>query len=151
MLHQRVAPIVLVEDTQEDAYFVRYALQTARIANPLVVFGMASQARQHFADTRADLPALFIVDVNLAGGENGIDFLRWVRQQQPPLSTTPAMMLTGSTRPEDQNEAERLGSVHFLIKPVTGDTVTSAVQSLGFVVAALGSDFTMQRTIERRS
>ena len=148
---QRGAPIILVEDTVEDAFFVRHSLDKANIANPIVRFQSSTQARQHFDEGhRVETPALFILDVNLAGGESGIDFLRWLREQPPPLGTTPVMMLTGSTRVEDRSEAELLGSVYYLLKPVSADTVTSAVQSLGFVVSNLGSDFTMKRTIERR-
>jgi DNA-binding response OmpR family regulator len=148
---QRGAPIVLVEDTTEDAFFVRHALDKAHIANPIIVLQSASQARLHFDEARrAETPALFVLDVNLAGGESGIDLLRWLREQPPPLGTTPVMMLTGSTRVEDRSEAELLGSVYYLLKPVSADTMTSAVQSLGFVVSNLASDFTMKRTIERR-
>jgi len=148
---RRGAPIVLIEDSRDDAFFVRRALEKARIANPIIVFQSATQGRQHLDEpNRVDCPALFILDVNLVGGETGVDFLRWLRQQPAPLGTTPTMMLTGSTRPEDRTGAELLGSVYFLLKPVSADTVTSAVQSLGFVVSNLRSDFTMQRTIERR-
>jgi CheY-like chemotaxis protein len=146
----RAAPIVLVEDSRDDAFFFRISLEQAHIANPIVILETASQARQHFDEAhRVDLPALFVVDVNLVGGETGLDFLRWLRQQRAPLGSTPTMMLTGSTRPRDREEAELLGSVCFLLKPVSADTITSAVQSLGFVVSNLASDFTMQRTIER--
>lgn len=148
---QRGAPIVLIEDSREDAFFVHRALEKARIANPIIVFQSATQARQHLDEAHGvDCPTLFILDVNLVGSETGVDFLRWLRQQSAPLGTTPTMMLTGSTRPEDRTEVELLGSVYFLLKPVSADTVTSAVQSLGFVVSNLRSDFTMQRTIERR-
>jgi DNA-binding response OmpR family regulator len=148
---RRVAPIILIEDSRDDAFFVRDAIAQAHIANPIIVLQTASQARQHFeAAHGVDLPALFVVDVNLIGGETGFDFLRWLRLQQAPLGSTPTMMLTGSTRREDREEAELLGSVYFLLKPVSADTVTSAVQSLGFVVSNLTSDFTMQRTIERK-
>jgi CheY-like chemotaxis protein len=145
------APIIVVEDSPDDAFFVRDALAKAHIANPLIIFQTADHARQHFDEShRVDLPALFIVDVNLIAGETGIDFLRWLRQQRAPLGSTPTMMLTGSTRPEDRDQADLLGSVYFLLKPVSADTVTSAVQSLGFVVSNLAPDFTVQRTIERR-
>jgi CheY-like chemotaxis protein len=132
------APIVLVEDNRQDASFVRRALESAGISNPLLVFATAHEARDHFDEGRqVELPALFVIDIVLVGGETGIEFLRWVRQQRAPLGTTPAMMLTGSTRPEHQDDAALLGSVYFLIKPVTAATLVAAVQSLGLVVSAL--------------
>jgi DNA-binding response OmpR family regulator len=145
------APIVLVEDSSDDAFFVKSALAKAHISNPIMVFEAARQARRHFELRRSDLPVLLIIDIHLLGVESGIDFLRWVRQQRAPLGTTPAMMLTGSTRSEDQDEAEMLGSVFFLIKPATADAVTSAVQSLALEVSTRGSSVAMRRTIERRT
>jgi CheY-like chemotaxis protein len=141
---------VLLEDCATDAYFVRHALHAAHVVNPLIQFTTAVDARAHFSDRSTfDLPALFIMDVNLAGGETGIEFLRWLRQQLAPLCSTPTMMLTGSAQPEDRTDALMLGAVYFLRKPVTADMLNAAVQSLGFVITNLVG-VTAQRTIERR-
>jgi DNA-binding response OmpR family regulator len=144
------AAIVLMEDDANDAFFFRDALQKASIINPVLCFETAKQARRHFAETKQFvLPALFVLDVNLAGGETGIEFLRWLRQQRAPLGSTPTMMLTGSDRPADRAEAELLGSIDFLRKPVSEDTVVAAIQSLGFLLKTpIG--YTAERAIERR-
>ena len=150
MTHQGVAPIVLLEDDRNDEFFVRHALERAHIVNPVLCFPTGTQGRSHVSQTRASaMPALFVIDVNLAGGETGIEFLRWLRQQPSPLGSTPAMMLTGSDRPADRDEAELLGAIYFLLKPVTEDKLTAAVQALGFVITTL-TDVASQRTIERR-
>jgi CheY-like chemotaxis protein len=147
---RRIEPIVLMEDDSHDTFFVRHALKKANIVNPLVCFKTAKEARDHFAATSTfAVPALFVVDVNLAGGETGIEFLRWLRQQPSPLGSTPTMMLTGSTRRADRQQAEKLGSIHFLHKPVTEDMLTRAMESLGFLIVSL-TGFTTERTIERR-
>jgi CheY-like chemotaxis protein len=139
-----------MEDSATDAYFVRHALNAAHVVNPLIQFTTAADARAHFADTSTfALPALFVMDVNLAGGETGIEFLRWLRHQLPPLGATPAMMLSGSVQPEDRSDALVLGAVYFLRKPVTADALSTAVQSLGFVITNRVGE-TPQRTIERR-
>jgi CheY-like chemotaxis protein len=144
------APLVLLEDDPDDAYFVRRALAKAHIVNALLRFETAEQARRHFAGLAGSpLPALFIMDVNLAGGETGLDFLRWLRRQHAPLRSTPVMMVTGSDQPADREEAHSLGAVYFLHKPVTEDAFTTAVQSLGFVISSL-TGLTTQRIIERR-
>jgi CheY-like chemotaxis protein len=138
-----------MEDDANDAYFVRYALDKAQIANPILHFETARRARTHFAET-ADfvLPALFILDVNLAGGQTGIEFLRWLREQRAPLGSTPVMMLTASERPGDRDEAELLGSIYFLRKPVTVEAFTAAIHSLGYALAS-SSAGDSRRTIER--
>jgi CheY-like chemotaxis protein len=144
------APIVLVEDNEHDTFFVRRALDKAGIVNPIIRFRTAAEARVYFDEARrAPTPALFIMDIHLVGGETGIDLLRWVRQQSRPLGSTPAMMLTGSQHPDDRDEAEMLGATSFLQKPVSEETLTAAVQSLGFVIVSL-TGYTTQRTIARR-
>jgi CheY-like chemotaxis protein len=143
-----MGPIVLVEDDANDALFVRQALEAAQITNPLVQFTTAEKAR-HDVTTFAPV-VLFILDVHLSGNESGIDLLRWLRDQTPPLGQTPAIMLTGSDHPAHGAESNRLGVTAFLRKPVTEATLTDAVRSLGFqIVTSLVSGRMMFR-IERR-
>src|SRR5438552_465548 len=108
----------------------------AHIGNPIIAFATAEQARRYLKESRA-LPVLFILDVNLTGGESGIAFLRWLRERRSPLGSTPAMMLTVSESPADQDEAAMLGSIYFLHKPVTEQAITAAVDSLRCVVTTL--------------
>jgi CheY-like chemotaxis protein len=148
----RVAPIVLLEDDPLDASFVKLALTTARIRNPLHNFDSVAAIRTFLSSTFADeRPVLFILDFHVSGPETGLDFLRWLRQQESPMGSTPALMLTGSDRPEDRDECLGLGSTSFLKKPVTETTLTDAVQALGFViVTSLTSGEVGFRIIERR-
>jgi DNA-binding response OmpR family regulator len=77
---QLLAPIVLVEDDPNDAFFVRHALGAALIANPLTEYQSAEQARREVTIPGASMPpVLFILDVHLSGNESGIDLLRWLR------------------------------------------------------------------------
>ena len=41
-----LAPIVLVEDDANDAFFVRQALEAAQIANPLIEYKGAEETRR---------------------------------------------------------------------------------------------------------
>jgi CheY-like chemotaxis protein len=147
----RRAPIVLVEDDQNDVFFVRHALDTARIGNPVVACRNAPEAKRALLERfDEDPPALLILDINLSAGETGIDLLRWVRGQAPPIGSTPAMLLTGSDRPGDIDEAQSLGATCFLVKPVTEARLSTAVQALGFVVmTSLSSGQMGFRIIER--
>jgi CheY-like chemotaxis protein len=96
-------------------------------------------------------PVLVILDLNLAGAETGLDVLDWIRQQPEPLASTPALVLTGSARQRDRDESTRLGAMIFLQKPVTEESLTRAVQSLGFVIVSnLTSGQLGLRIIERR-
>jgi DNA-binding NarL/FixJ family response regulator len=131
--HWYQAPIVLVENDPNDVFFVQHALEQARIRNPLTVCASADEARRAIAMPHG-VPIIMILDIGLAGGETGLDFLRWLREQPPPLGTTPTMMLTGSHQPDDYEAAMAYGAVAFLLKPVTEQRLADAVQALGFVV-----------------
>lgn len=130
-----LAAIALADDDPNDAFFARRAMELAHIVNPILTFETGKQLRDYLAGPGSvSPPALFVLDVNLAGGETGIEFLRWLRQQPGPVGSTPAVMLTGSADPGDRDEIERLAPVHFLEKPPTAATITAAVRSVAAVV-----------------
>jgi DNA-binding response OmpR family regulator len=126
---------VLVEDDPDDTYFVRHALSAARIKNHIVACRNAAEARELV--TRRVVPsspALFVLDIDLGPQESGLGLLRWIRAQPPPLGTTPVMMLTGSHDSEHRAEANVLGAIWFLTKPVAEEELVRAIQALGLTV-----------------
>ena len=129
-----IAPIMLLEDDANDAFFVQHALKAALIQNPVRVLDSAEQAFVQLGSSILLEPALVILDVRLAGSQTGLDVLSWIRQQPEPMGSTPAIILTGSDRPEDREASERLGALVFLEKPVTEHNLIGAVQALGFDV-----------------
>jgi len=146
-----IAPIILVEDDPDDAFFVRRALEMARIQNPLSVFTSGEQACEHLRPERGTpLPVLAVLDLHLAGDATGLDVLCWIRQQPGPLGATPVLILTGSDRPEDRDEGRRLGAMLYLQKPVTEESLTRAVQALGFVITTTAAGGQTQRIVQRR-
>lgn len=146
-----VAPIVLVEDNDDDAFFVGAALKGAKISNALITVTSAAEARAALLSPPRDRlqPVLFILDVELPGGESGVDFLRWLRRQDEPLASTPAMMLTGTGR-ASHDASRALGSHFYLEKPVSPEQLANAVQALGFVVLTTADSGGAVRIIERR-
>jgi CheY-like chemotaxis protein len=128
--------IVLVEDDPSDTFFARQALQEANVGNPLFVFESAAAARRHLVARPSEPPALLMLDIHLQGGETGLDLLRWVRRQPPPLRITPAIMLTGSHQAEHRLTGNELGILGFLQKPVTNAQLAAAVRALGFEILA---------------
>jgi CheY-like chemotaxis protein len=150
-MHSEPRPIVVVDDDPNDVFFIRHALESARIQNPLSVFESAEGVRAYLGALPAGAgPVLIILDLNLSGNESGLDVLTWIREQPEPLSATPTMMLTGSVRPEDREDCRRRGAVTFLEKPVTEATLTSAVQQLGFVIVLTRLGQAGARVIQRR-
>lgn len=151
-LGRPAAPIVLLEDDADDAYFVCRALADAKVANPVVTCRTAAEAKHLLSSESDDAPVLFILDVLLGSRtETGLDYLEWLRLQPAPFGTTPAMMLTGSSQAEHARVARRLGATSFVTKPVTRESLAVAVQALGFVVVtSVLTGVTGSRIIERR-
>ena len=150
MLYERVHPILLLEDDSDDASFVRRALTKARITNELNVCRTVQEARELVELLDGDrFPALVIVDLALPG-EGGLGFLKWLRQQPPPVGTIPAMIFSVSTDPAERQEASALRAVLFLQKPASEHALTHAVQALGFVVTTTVAGGESRRVIEPR-
>ena len=151
MVVAKIQPILLVEDEADDASFVRRALTKARIKNPLVMYTTAEQARKALAgQTPDELPILAIVDIFLPGREDGLDFLVWLRTQAHPLGSMPALIYSVSDSSEHVQAARRIAGTRMLRKPVTDETLSHSVQSLGFVVATTTTDGRLERVIEPR-
>jgi CheY-like chemotaxis protein len=113
--------ILLVEDDENDAFFLRHALSDAGCIHPVNVVKHGQQAIDYlagageFADrNRHPLPRLLLLDLKLPG-LGGLDVLGWLRQQ-PVLSTLVVIVFTSSQQPADIERAYRLGANAFLIK-----------------------------------
>src|SRR6266403_4670680 len=117
-------PILLVEDDENDIFFLKYAFEAAGIKNPTQVVhdgqqavdflsgvGVYSDRRQH------PFPWLVLLDLKLPI-KMGMDVLRWINQQ-PKFATLLVVVLTSSSDSRDIEEAYRYGARSFLVKPLS--------------------------------
>ena len=81
----------------------------------------AAQARQHLAEETFELS---IADICLPD-EGGVSLLKYVRQQQPDLST---MLITGRAGARTMVDAIRLNVREYLCKPFTLHMLRAAVE-----------------------
>ena len=116
------ALILIVDDSEDDITVVRKALQKASIANPLYAVKSGEEAIQYFKGEgrysnrdEYPLPDLLLLDLKMPGID-GFEVLRWIRQQ-PTLSATRVVVLTGSDHIRDVNQAYQLGANSFMVKP----------------------------------
>ncbi len=119
-------PILVVEDDENDVFFLKHAFETAGIANPVHVVADGQQAIDYLAGkgpcadrARFPLPCLVLLDLKLPVLA-GLDVLRWIRQR-PALQTLLIIVLSSSSAFQDIDEAYRLGARSFLIKPLSID------------------------------
>jgi CheY-like chemotaxis protein len=115
-------PLALIEDNEDDVFFMRRALRAAEIDNPIVVLrdGRAAMdylsGRGIYADRdRYPLPCLALLDLKLPEA-GGFEVLAWIRAE-PKVGALVVIVLTTSGEHRDIARAYALGANAYLIKP----------------------------------
>ena len=115
--------ILLVEDDENDVFFLTYAFEAAGVVNPVAVARDGQEAMDYLAGAgrysdrkRFPLPGLVLLDLKLPV-KTGLDVLRWIRQSG--MNHLLVIVLTSSKDPHDVDEAYRLGARSFLVKPLS--------------------------------
>lgn len=129
-------PILLVEDDDNDIFFAKRAVESAKIPNPLNVVTDGVQAVEYLtkalqAETAEDAvtrPGLVLLDLKLPRMK-GLEVLAWIRAQKQ-LATIPVVIMSSSIEPNDVKEAYALGANSFLQKPPTGAKLIELMASL---------------------
>lgn len=109
---QTVARVLVVEDHPDIGDLMRAALGRALIEATLVTSGEA--ALQTVRQAPFDLILLNIA----LPGMSGLDVCRALKAD-PQLKDIPVIFVSGQNSPENKQEAEQLGAVDFIEKPVT--------------------------------
>jgi CheY-like chemotaxis protein len=129
------APVLYVEDDDNDAFLLQRAFRQAEIPNPLIILPHGDAALAYMSGTGAyenraenPLPGLVILDLNMPG-KNGFEVLRWMRQNRlcPGL---PVVVLTSSHQEGDIGRAYAEGANGFLVKPNKPDELFAMVKAL---------------------
>jgi CheY-like chemotaxis protein len=114
--------ILLIEDNEDDVFFMRRALKAAGIENPLSVARDGQEAIDYlkgnhpFADrTKFQVPCLAFLDLKLPH-LSGHEVLEWLRSQEH-LRELVVLVLTTSRERRDIDEAYRKGANAYLVKP----------------------------------
>ncbi len=121
-----MATLLLVEDNEDDAFFMRRALKRAGISHPLhhVTDGREAVAylagEGNYADRSAHpFPTVVFLDLNLPH-KSGLQVLEWIRQQ-PQFARIVVIALTSSSERIDLERAYRLGANSYVVKPPSAD------------------------------
>jgi CheY-like chemotaxis protein len=124
--------ILLVEDDDNDVYFMKRAAQQAGILHSLQVAQDGQEAldylgglREYADRQRFPLPYLVLLDLKLPR-VMGFEVLKWIRQQ-PELRTSIVIVLSSSELGPDIERAYQLGANSYLVKPSTPDELTEMI------------------------
>lgn len=133
---ERLAPVLLVEDSPEDFEATRRALQRAGLPNPLAHCATGDEALAYlFARknaggeaAKAKPPALILLDLNLPGTD-GRQVLAEVKKDET-LRQIPVVVLTTSSDERDVAACYLAGANSYIQKPVDLKAFRLAVASL---------------------
>jgi len=114
--------ILLVEDSPDDVFFFRRAVNKAGIlvdtcvaVDGLEAINYLTNQRQFADPAKFRPPCVMFLDLKLPH-VNGFEVLEWLRAH-PERTAPPVVVLTSSDEPEDRERAMRLGATLFLTKP----------------------------------
>jgi CheY-like chemotaxis protein len=114
--------ILLVDDSEDDLFFMRAAFKKAEFSGPVHEVHNGEEAIAYLKGEGAysdrnefPMPAVMLLDLNMPR-KNGFDVVQWVRAQ-PGLKRISIIILTASMRTEDVERAFDLGATAFLVKP----------------------------------
>ncbi len=127
--------ILLVEDSPDDVFFMRYALKKAQLEHPLHVATDGEEAIAYLSGTGKysnrevfPFPTVVFLDLKLPC-LSGFEVLAWLRAQ-PALSETPVFILTGSSEERDRQRARELGVMAYYVKPPDEAMLRQATEML---------------------
>lgn len=126
--------ILLVEDEENDAFFMQHAMKKAGILNPIRVASDGQQAIDYFksalkvgSNGAFPLPGLVLLDLKLPY-VMGLDVLKWIRQQ-PELAPI-VLVLSASSDDADIATAYHLGANAYFVKPSDARKLDDMVKSI---------------------
>jgi CheY-like chemotaxis protein len=115
--------VLLVEDNEDDVFFMKMACQRTGIPHSLQTVNDGEAAIKYLAGEgiyadriRYPLPNLVFLDIKLPK-KNGHEVLEWIRAQ-PGMKNLPVVMLTSSLDMSDVSRAYQLGVTSYLRKLV---------------------------------
>ena len=129
------SPILLVEDSPDDALLIQRAFRKANLANPVQLVRDGEEAVAYLSGAvpyddrgRFPLPVFMLLDLKLPR-RSGLEVLAWLRQESA-VRRLPVVVLTSSRESVDVNRAYDLGVNSYLTKPVGFEALIEMVKNV---------------------
>lgn len=115
-------PITLIDDSEDDIFFITRAIMKARCKNPVVAFHDPQVAVRHFEEAdRSGRAASGVVFCDLRmTGLNGFDVIARLRRL-PSCAQLPIFVLSTSSLDRDREQALGAGATGYLVKFPTSE------------------------------
>ena len=112
--------LLLVEDSEDDAFFFSRTLQRTGMACGVHHVTDGAQAVAYLQDQAAseskELPGMIFLDLKTPI-LNGFEVLEWLRKQ-PFAADIQVIVLSGSEHEDDKKRAAQLGASQYVVKPI---------------------------------
>lgn len=133
--------VLLVEDSEDDAFFFRWTLDKCGFACEVVHSIDGASAIQHLESVLAGTvkrPDLIFLDLKIPTF-TGFEVLAWIREHafDPPLNVA---VLSGSEHASDIQRAHALGAAAYYVKPLSVEQLRARFHDWRATVAAHGGD-----------
>ena len=128
--------ILLVEDSEDDAYFFERALRRSGRECLLKHVSDGGGAVKLLREALSDIsrmPDLIFLDLKMPV-MSGFEVLEWIRRQEFP-GTLPVIVLSGSDQETDRLRALELGASEFIVKPIKASGLAERLQNLTAALA----------------
>lgn len=121
--------VLLIEDSEDDAFFFRWTLDKCGFPCDVIHAVDGAAAMQKLTAARAvggRSPDLVFLDLKIPTF-NGFEVLTWIREQQfhPPLDVA---VLSGSEHASDIQRAHFLGATGYYVKPLSIEQLRARFQ-----------------------
>lgn len=127
--------ILLVEDSDDDAFFIERALRQNGIKNAVLRMRDGVEAVQYLQGVekgagpqKFPFPEVIILDLKMPR-MGGLEFLEWVNQN-PQHRVIPTIVLTSSRMDDDVETSYRLGANTFMVKPAHFDELAQMIRKI---------------------
>jgi CheY-like chemotaxis protein len=128
-------PILLVEDSPDDALLIQRAFRKANLTNPVQHVSDGEEAVAYLSGAppwsdraKFPLPVFMLLDLKLPR-RSGLEVLEWVRRESA-VKRLPVVVLTSSRESVDVNRAYDIGVNSYLTKPVGFEALLEMVKSI---------------------
>ncbi|GCE08632.1 response regulator [Dictyobacter aurantiacus] len=129
------APILLVEDSDEDVELIKWAFRKLDILVPMIRCADGNEAldylyhREEFSDPRSfPLPSLILLDLDLVSVD-GFEVLQEIKKSED-LCTIPIVIWTTFANAQYVNETMLQGASSYILKPMNINRLLVVVQLL---------------------